>query len=325
MLGLPRDWEAVYRPALDRLAPRVRVASVYSSVPRQAREQAAELAAEVASGIRVILDRHPSNGVALLDADWWSPFALARVLQTGRAVYWRVNGQVEPAQLASWHEQSRAAGGLVMPEMRLRYTPATLRLRELLATELGPVRSVDVHPLNTAAPAGRQVDVELYDWCRCVFDATPLDVHSIANAQAGSNAMRTITLRLKRRQEDPFVVVIRRPTQEQARSERHPQATRKLAADEWPYEFCIACKYGEARIEDASHLRWRVGGQEHTESLGNERTAVSVALDHFARRLAGGLIPVPDLSDLLAAHRICDRASQSCETGTTATFSDAKP
>ena len=86
------------------------------------------------------------------------------------------------------------------------------------------------------------------------------------------------------------------------------------SADTWPVEFSVRCKDGEARIEDAVHLRWRTGGRERIDSLSTERTAVSVAIDHFARRLAGGLIPVPDLGDLLEADRLVGLAQQSLAT-----------
>ena len=78
-----------------------------------------------------------------------------------------------------------------MPEFARRCYPATLRLKELLATQLGPPRLAVGHtrlygfdryaipgPTTQIAPAPLTVDPGSYliDWCRFVFQAHP---HSI--------------------------------------------------------------------------------------------------------------------------------------------------
>jgi hypothetical protein len=41
-----------------------------------------------------------------------------------------------------------------------------------------------------------------------------------------------------------------------------------------------------------------------TESLTTDRTDVEVMLDHFTRRVLGGLIPVPTLEDVQRAREL---------------------
>ena len=48
-----------------------------------------------------------------------------------------------------------------------------------------------------------------------------------------------------------------------------------------------------------------------TESLTADRTEVEVMIDHFCRRLAGGLIPVADISDVCRCLRLVHAAKES--------------
>jgi len=48
----------------------------------------------------------------------------------------------------------------------------------------------------------------------------------------------------------------------------------------------------------------RLGEEGTTESLTADRSEVEVMIDHFCRRLAGGLIPVADISDVCRCLRL---------------------
>ncbi len=96
-------------------------------------------------------------------------------------------GEVEA--LVNLVEQS---GIIFMPEFARRCYPATLRLKELLATQLGPPRLVVGHtrlygfdrygvpgPATQIAPAPLSIDPGSYliDWCCFVFQALPQALH----------------------------------------------------------------------------------------------------------------------------------------------------
>lgn len=253
--------------------------------------------------------RQDCDGVLLIEPDRPGWFPLLAAVAAQRSVYAVLPAPEEASQLAELHAQAQSAGVLVVPELRLRYTPATLRLRELLATELGPVQGVEIRALAHGIAARPRVVGELADWCRVVLGTAPRDVRCSDVAAAQGGVVRTIALTFPAAagRTETMVATITLPAVT-AGSETRP-------ADAWPLEFSLVCKYGEARLEDAAQIRWREGGREQVESLSADRTAASVAVDHFARRLAGGLIPVPDLSDVLAAWRIAAAADRSREAG----------
>ena len=76
----------------------------------------------------------------------------------------------------------------------------------------------------------------------------------------------------------------------------------------------------DARAERAEARAARVVGPliERTaaaESLAAERSEIEVMLDHFSRRVVGGLVPVPTLEDVRRAQFIAERARQCLATG----------
>ena len=68
-----------------------------------------------------------------------------------------------------------------------------------------------------------------------------------------------------------------------------------------------------AVLEGPQEMMWHPGGGESAgerivESLAADRPDVEVMLDHFCRRVVGGLIPVPTLDDLCRAFQLVDTA-----------------
>jgi predicted dehydrogenase len=310
IVGPGGDWDAMYRPALERLGARSAITALAGSAWRPTNELARGLSARHAGSIRELL-RLECDGVLVLDPGCFRLFPLRTAIEHRRSVYLVLPETFDPARLAEHHEQARAAGVLVVPELRLRYTPATLRLRELLATQLGPALTVEIRAVSAGIAPTERVERELIDWCRTVLGSVPHTVAGGDCVESKGPPCRTITLSFDAsgQRSDRITVRIVLPVSP-AVDQRDTRAS-----DAWPLEFSIRCRQGEARLEDASQLRWREGGREQVESLSTERTAVSVAIDHFARRLAGGLIPVPDLSDVLLAARIASLAERSRAAG----------
>lgn len=310
VLGLGAAWEAAYRPALDRLGPRVRLTAVHGSCWRSAAELAQHLGAIHAGSVRQFV-RHDADGILLIGPGWQQWFPLRAAIEAGRSVYVCLPPGDDVAPLAPLQAAAQAAGVLVVPELRLRYTPATLRLRELLATELGPLETIEIRALAHGLAARVRVERELIDWSRVVLGTLPRAVACRDDAASSGGLLRTLRLGFDRpggKSERVWVSIVLPAATPGSGEEARP-------ADTWPLEFAVRGKYGEARLEDAAQVRWREGGREQVESLSADRTAVSVAVDHFARRLAGGLIPVPDLGDVLQADRIAALAARSRAEG----------
>jgi predicted dehydrogenase len=306
LCGLDRHWERSYRPALGRLGARARVDAVAGWSWNEMSAAAKMLDARHAGSVRELM-RRASDGVIVAAPGWQRWFPLRAAIAARRSVYVALPASFEPDALAELHAAAQDAGVLVMPELRLRYTPATLRLWELLATELGPVREIEVRALAPGI-SGWRVEMQLIDWCRALLGRVPRTVACTEEAGSGSTRPRTIRVGFE------------------APGGRGESVTARIvlsvslvgetcgdAADEWPLEFSVRGRHGEARLEDAAQLRWRLGGVERSESLSADRAAVSVAIDHFARRLAGGLIPVPDLGDVARAAHVARLAELSRE------------
>ena len=96
------------------------------------------------------------------------------------------------AELESLAKLVEQSGIVFMPEFARRCYPATLRLKELLATQLGPPRLIVGHsrlygfdryaipgPTTQIAPAPLLIDPGSYllDWCCFVFQSIPKALH----------------------------------------------------------------------------------------------------------------------------------------------------
>ena len=65
------------------------------------------------------------------------------------------------------------------------------------------------------------------------------------------------------------------------------------------------------RVLGEQSLEWSIGPRLEHESLVSDRAAADVMYDLFGRRLVGGIVPVPDLADLIRAQRILAAAEVS--------------
>lgn len=162
-------------------------------------------------------------------------------------------------------------GGDVMAALRRRFAPTSRRVRELTATTLGPptgiVTRIDAEDAETVA--------EAVDFAR-FLGAEPDD----------GKAWRRVDNEL--RWGPPRIA-----------------SETSVGAD---VRAVIACERGVVTVRDDRRLC--VSGRDvddRDENLETDRDAVSAAIDLFARRAAGGLVPVPTVRDVAIATRIARR------------------
>ena len=309
LIGLGPVWDWRYLPALQNLRRRIRVRAVYDTVLSRAESAAEELDADVCTGVLSLLDRPDVRGVLLLDSAWhgWMPLHFACL--RNKPVYVAGSLGEDAAGLRKLHQTACAASLTLMPEFSRRYTPATSRLQELLATRLGRPRRIEIEatlPRTDSAGTvpgqgpGRDFLIGLVDWCRHVQRARPTRVFTDETPQE------------RRRVAIEFA--------EPRFGGGAPSAELRLAeppADSLEEEpiaaprFRVECEQGWALIESPTAIAWSVGRSATTESLVAERTEVEVMLDHFCRRVAGGLIPVADVADVCHSIAVVEAAEQS--------------
>ena len=84
----------------------------------------------------------------------------------------------------------------------------------------------------------------------------------------------------------------------------------------------ISSVHGNATIDSPDTISWNTHSDSITESLTGERSETEVMLDHFCRRVAGGLIPVADLADICHGLELVKAVEESVQTGAAVFLSD---
>ena len=137
-------WEHRHRPALRALADRFEVRAVWT---RWAAEQlaAAEFGVDTVDGFRALAAREDIDAILMLAPQWYGSLPVLAACDTGKAVYFGGGQQLEPDLAETIRQRVEQAGVAFMAEFLRRQSPATLRLKELIVTRLGPPRLLFCH------------------------------------------------------------------------------------------------------------------------------------------------------------------------------------
>ncbi|MDA7527591.1 hypothetical protein OAF42_00655 [Planctomicrobium sp.] len=183
----------------------------------------------------------------------------------------------------------------ILPELLHRWTPATLRLRELIATQLGPIKQIIV---NQQSQSGMTSSLfQIVDWLRMIVSQRMCIVSA-----KGSNS---IFLEFERSDHQAVSCEVHLTGTDDEEATGSVETKSKL------HQFNLQCDAGEIQIHSASKLCWQTDSGWQEETLEHERTAEQVMLDLFGRRIAGGIVPVPDLMEVLRTRRILAAIEES--------------
>ncbi len=201
VIGLGRLWEARHKPALARLRDRFQVVAVYDQVLLRAALEARQLGCTAAEGLTELVARSDVDVVYVLTPQWFGLHAVTLACRFGKPVYCALPPAADLAGLREVAALVRESRNLYVPELPRRFYPATLRLRELLATRLGRPRLVlgharlfgfdrygDPGPSTQLSPSSLMVDPggNLIDWCRFIFESEPVAIHGCGMTLGGS-------------------------------------------------------------------------------------------------------------------------------------------
>jgi predicted dehydrogenase len=212
-----------------------------------------------------------------------------------------------------------------MPEFARRCYPATLRLKELLATTLGQPRLIVGHsrlfgfdryalpgPTTQIAPAPLTVDPGSYllDWCVFVFQALPTSVQGyrcvVLPSEGGEKAEPD---------HEGFVVGFPGGGTAQIAYGRYHR-TRWGDASRFlpPPGFQVFAERGVAWLEMPEKIQWSDASGTHEERLPLEPTVGDVLNDQFHRLVRGDQSLAPTIHDALEIARLVqDLRRSQCE------------
>jgi len=265
---------------------RLKVASVYDSTHATAVSLAERFKGVPAKSLKSVFVNPHLRGVIVLNAGWLGAQPLFHACCEQVPVLFDHTARFRD-DFAKEHllSLSRRSGTLLMPSYLHRWTPSTLRMRELIATQTGAVESMSCSAINSDAHTVER----LIDTSCAVMQSAPL---SIAPDEDGT----ALTIRFRRLSAAGTAVVAKIVLPEVASLE----STSGVDAP----QISLTCRHGSVEMYDDQRLHWSHDGTTHTEELSSDRSACAVMLDLFGRRLVGGLVPVPGIEDLHRCHSI---------------------
>ena len=279
VIGAGTEWEDVWRPAFAQLS-RLVVSTFYDPVAIRGERVAEAEDWQLASHVRGILETPKLRGIVILDAGWCGNW----VIQEADRRHIPVLVSSRESSMEALAPALAAASGetLIQPELRRRYTPATMRVKELTATRLGPVKALRVELLAPIPPTISEW-AEVIDWCRFV-------VQSAVTRADYQDKDSEVDVAFKKLDEGrPMKAsIVWKSTQ------KPPEYPADFGAE-------LTCRDGVIIVTGNRRVRWKAGDEEGEEELSDDRTSAAVQLDLFSRRLAGGLVPVASLEDVAVA------------------------
>ena len=286
VVGIPTDWEARFLPAIRSLAPRVKLCVLFDHVAFRAQQESGRLQIPATGGVISLASRADVDGILVLKNGWPGMSLWPHISTHQKPVFVADFADHDTDLIEHLHATSILTGTHWMPDLRMRYFPSTSRLMELIATECGPVKSIQCQLPETSRDNSSNRLCELIDWCRYVLKSDSADIIS-ANDQTAQ-----IIFRDRQRTESCVSIEFAAPR----------------------FQCVVQCKNGVVTLVSNEKIHWQAAKASHHENLAADRSATHVMLDHFCRRVAGGLVPNPTLAELHSALVIRNAISTKHDT-----------
>ncbi|MEL6108610.1 MAG: Gfo/Idh/MocA family oxidoreductase [Planctomycetota bacterium] len=304
LIGLGDLWSTRYRPALRMLDDRFDVRAVYSTISKLSESTAAEFQADPVDGYRALVCRCDIDAVLVLRQCWlgWLPAMAA--CQAGKAVYWAAGLEIDAGRAKTVRATIEESGVSFMTELPRRFAPATLRLKELIATRLGTPSLIRVHQQSvgeegkSGSPTLQSDLVEMVDWCRYVVGKPPAHVTSVVSRPS----YQSLALHFEAPDQSHV-------TAEVTCDGCLPQRWSEAANFRPPASMKVYCEQGVAFIDLPSTLVWFDDAGRHVESLETESPIGERMLRQFHRSVTslvrdlGGLVDAYEAATVIEASR----------------------
>lgn len=313
-----------HRPALRALSDRFEVRAICEPVSHRAQIAAHDFGATAVDGYQALAEREDIDAVLVLSGQWFGPLPILAACRHGKAVYCAAALDFELGQARAIKQRVQESGVAFVAEFPRRLAPATLRLKELIATRLGSPRLLFCHQRvptessNGSRPSlrvsvSRMHDmVELVDWCCYVVGREPTSVLGLSHCSATDPSASDYEMMSLDFSDSTGPGT---GTTAQISSGRYmPAMWPEAVTYRPPAALQVACENGIAFIDLPSTLIWFDKAGRHMESLDSERPVGEQLLSHFHRAVTSLVRNSSGLEDAFRAMTIAQQAhgSHSC-------------
>ncbi|MBN1395096.1 MAG: Gfo/Idh/MocA family oxidoreductase [Pirellulales bacterium] len=325
LIGLGESWQTRHAPALRALADRFEVRAICDQVRHRAEGAADDFRAEAVDGYHALVQREDIDAVLVLSPQWFGELPILAACDSGKAVYCAVGLELDSEETEKIKRRVDEAGIAFVAEFPRRYMPATLRLKELIATQLGTPRLLFCHQRSvvegpsaetTRPRPGRSMFQHIIgqvDWCHYVMDRRPSYVTGVmhfADENDKSEDYRMLNLDFST-PEKPGMG----PIAQISCGRYIPAGWEEAISYRLLPGLQASCEKGIAFVDLPSNLVWFNEAGRHQESLDSERPLGEVLLTNFHRSVTSLVRRTTDLEDAYFALRVVQAAWLSHEKG----------
>ena len=321
VVGIGSAWESRHLPALRALSDRFEVCAVCDSVQHRAEHASRQFNAVVHDGFRTLTNRDDIDAVLLLSADFYGDTPIHAACDAGKAVYCAAAIDLQDEEASALQQRVKDSGIAFMAEFPCRLSPATLRLKELIATKLGAPRLLfcnrrrlsDAGNHNNHNGNRSQRDlVELIDWCRYIVEAEPSSLTATSHQLAGESVPDYASLNLDFSNSGeigtgPLAVI--------GCGDYVPDILKESLSYRRPADLKVVCQQGIAFVDLPSTIAWFDEAGQHLETLDHERPVGEMLLMHFHRAVESLVLKSSSLEDAHRAILIANQARLSFQQG----------
>jgi predicted dehydrogenase len=323
VIGLGRDWQNRYLPALRSMRDRFQVVGVYNSVSALAESAARELDAQRFDSYRGLMESPQLDAVMVLEDDWYRLMPLWAACDYGKAIFCGAEVNLDPGSANIIHDRVRSSGVAFMNEFARRFAPATLRLKELIATRLGRPRLLFCHRrLACESPDPRHARslearsqrelLELIDWCKYIVGESPEWIQAIrhsSNQSTENSDYQILSLGFGNPETETRSILAQISC-----GAYIPSVWHEAIAYRPPAAIQVCCEKGLAFVDLPATLVWFDDAGRHQESLDTELSVGQQMLIQFHRAITSLVCHVSDLEETCHAMKILELARGSTAT-----------
>jgi predicted dehydrogenase len=309
------------------LQDRFEVVGVYCAVNSFAEAVSRDLGTEKYDGFRELIRKKEVDAVLVFESQWNGILPILAACDYGKAVYCGSEVDLDPLEAEIVRREIDKAGIAFMAEYPRRFAPASLRLKELLATRLGAPQLLFCHRrLTREGSRGRTVQaradrelMELMDWCSFIVGrpirsvqcsqhiGTNMTGVPVMNGQAEAFPdYRSLSVDLSA-PEAPLGTTVAQISC----GTYFPNAWNEAIAFRPPASVQVCCEKGLVFVDLPNQLVWFDEAGRHQETLDSELPVGQFLLSQFHRAITSLVRKMGDLDDVYHSLRALQAARDS--------------